>query len=123
MLAGDSERVQAAVALARSARLICPVVLAVTLGFGSDPAYGAAARPGDQLAHGSADPSDSADPADTSRLVFRDVSAAVGLPEASAWPDGTFMLPQMMPGGIALLDADGTATWISTKCAGPHRGS
>jgi hypothetical protein len=39
--------------------------------------------------------------------LFADVTAELGLPGPGDWPDGTYFLPEIMQGGIALFDADG----------------
>ena len=44
-------------------------------------------------------------PAPAADRIFDDVTAAVGLPpNPDPYADGTFLLPEMEPGGVALLD-------------------
>lgn len=40
--------------------------------------------------------------------LLRDVTGELGLPDDEVrWPEGTFFMPEVMPGGIGWLDADG----------------
>jgi len=39
--------------------------------------------------------------------LFTEITSAVGLPDRTSWPDGTFALPEIMGPGVALFDADG----------------
>lgn len=46
-----------------------------------------------------------ADPA-ASRAWLSDVTGSLGLPDAVTWPAGTYFLPEIMSGGVAVLDLD-----------------
>jgi len=41
------------------------------------------------------------------KAVWTEITAQAGLPEPRSWPDGTYFLPEIMPGGVGILDADG----------------
>src|SRR3989442_5035102 len=40
--------------------------------------------------------------------LFTEITGAVGLQDKpAAWPDGFFVVPELTPGGVALVDFDG----------------
>jgi hypothetical protein len=52
---------------------------------------------------------------------FEDVTEALGLPTVSDWPDGRFFLPEIMQGGIAVVDVDrdGDADLVHSRLSPP----